>query len=86
VNVTALVAVFPAASATVTVYVDGVDAPLVHENPLDANGPPAGDDTVSAACVHPVVACTGNVADAAPEPASVTLATRPNDPAAFDFQ
>ena len=76
-NVTALVAVFPAASATVTVYVPGAVAPLVHENTLDANGPPAGVDTVSTACVHPAVDCTGNVADAGPEPASVTVATRP---------
>ena len=71
-NVTAAVAVFPATSATVTVYAPGAPAVAVHENVDDTNGPPAGALTTSAACDHPAVDTTGNDACAAPEPASTT--------------
>ena len=47
------------------------------------NGPPAGDETVSALCVQPVVAIAGNVADAGPESASVTVLVSVNEPAAL---
>ena len=86
VNVNVLVAVFPAASATVTVYVPGADAPDVHENTLDVNGPPTGADTTSAACVHPAVDWIGNDACTGPDPASVTVATARYEPAAFDLK
>ena len=51
---------------------------------LDAYGPPAGVVSVSAVwVVHPVALEIGNVADAGPEPVSVTVATKPKLPAAL---
>ena len=64
----------------------GVDAPLVHPKLLDEYGPPTGVVSVSAACVHPDVERIGSEADAGPEPASVTVATNPKLPAAFDLK
>ena len=87
-NVTALVAVFPAASATVTVYVPGVDAPLgPRERHSTVYGAPAGVDTISAACVvQPAVGSTGNGAEARPDPPSVTVDDQGEAPAAFDLK
>jgi hypothetical protein len=87
VNVTAAVAVLPALSAPVTVYVAGALAPLAQTKVLDAYGPPAGVVSVSALwVVQPAALKLGNVAEAAPEPASVTVATKPKLPAAFDLK
>ena len=86
-NVTAVVAVLPAASAAVTVYVPGSLAPLVHVNTLDAYGPVAGIVTVSAAWVdQPGALETGKVAEAGPEPPSKTVATNPRLPGAVELK
>ena len=79
-----VVTVEPARSAPVTVYAAGARAPAAHVKLLEAYGPPAGVVTVSATwVVHPVALRTGNDADAEPEPASATVATRPKLPAAL---
>ena len=78
------VAVLPDASAPVTVYAAGVLAPADHAKLLDVKGPPAGVVSVSALCVvHPAALESGNVADAGPEPVSVTVATKPKLPPAL---
>ena len=64
----------------------GAAAPLAQLKALDAYGPPTGVVSISAACVQPVAVSSGKVAEAAPEPASVTVATSPKLPAAFDLK
>ena len=48
----------------------------------ETNGPPAGVLTVSAACVQPLVAKSGQSVEAGPDSASATASTYRNDPGA----
>ena len=77
----------PALSLEVTVYVAGVLAVALHLKAVEVYGPPAGALTVSALCVVQLVAdSAGNVADAGPEPLSLTVSMRLNWPAASDLK
>ena len=86
VNVNALVAAFPAASS----HRDRVRARCrCTARPDEAGrrvGPARGRGDRLGRVGPPAVASTGKVADAAPEPLSVTVATNPKLPAIFDLK
>src|SRR5688500_16222521 len=70
------------ASAAVTPYAKSPVEPGEKVNALEAYGPPAGVETVSAPCVQPARTTAGYAAEAGPEPASATALERANEPPA----